>query len=208
MWQNLRHAARGLRRDPRRHRRRGPDAGTRHRRQRDDVRHRRSAAAARRPTISSTRIGCGSSTPIGPTLSLTAFARNLTYPDIDDLRSLPALESVSAFTQPRQMTLGAGRRRPPKSACSSPRPRSFPHSVSSRGSAGSIEPTKTEPGATPTVVLSESFWEARARRRSPDRRAGAGARHGEYQVDWRCAPPGSRARTCDPSMHGCRSGPR
>jgi predicted permease len=43
-----------------------------------------------------------------PTLSLSRFARNLTYPDVTDLDGLPALEAVSAFTEPRRMTMGAG----------------------------------------------------------------------------------------------------
>ena len=43
-----------------------------------------------------------------PTLSLPRFARNLTYSDVADLKHLPALESVAAFTPRREMTLGTG----------------------------------------------------------------------------------------------------
>lgn len=43
-----------------------------------------------------------------PTLSLPQFASSLTYPDVEDLRHLPALAAVSAFTSPQEMTLGAG----------------------------------------------------------------------------------------------------
>jgi predicted permease len=43
-----------------------------------------------------------------PTLSLSRFARNLTYADVKDLDGLPALEAVSAFTEPRRMTMGEG----------------------------------------------------------------------------------------------------
>ena len=43
-----------------------------------------------------------------PTLSLPRFARNLTYSDVADLKSLPALESVAAFTPRRKMTMGTG----------------------------------------------------------------------------------------------------
>ena len=44
-----------------------------------------------------------------PTLSLPQFARNLTYPDVEDLkRPARARSGVAAFTQPRRMTLGTG----------------------------------------------------------------------------------------------------
>ena len=94
-----------------------------------------------------------------PALTQTAFARNLTYPDIDDLRNLPALESVSAFTPPRLMTLGAGaeaRRIRVQFAEAS-----FFPALGVRPAVGRFyRADEDRPGAPPTIVLGESFWKA------------------------------------------------
>ena len=94
-----------------------------------------------------------------PTLSQTAFARNLTYPDIDDLRNLPALESVSAFTQPRQMTLGVGAEA--RQIRVQFAEASFFPALGVRPAVGRFyRADEDRPGATPTIVLGESFWKA------------------------------------------------
>jgi predicted permease len=94
-----------------------------------------------------------------PLLTQTSFARNLTFPDVDDLRTLPALESVSAFTPPRLMTLGAGvdaRRIRVQLAEAS-----FFPALGVRAAAGRFyRADEDRPGATPTIVLGESFWKA------------------------------------------------
>jgi putative ABC transport system permease protein len=94
-----------------------------------------------------------------PTLTQAAYARSLTYPDIDDLRTLPALESVSAFTPPRLMTLGVGteaRRIRVQFAEAS-----FFPALGVRPAAGRFyRADEDRPGATPTIVLGESFWRA------------------------------------------------
>ena len=94
-----------------------------------------------------------------PALTQTEFARSLTYPDIDDLRHLPALESVSAFTPPRLMTLGAG--------ADASRIRvqfaeaSFFPALGVRPALGRFHRADEDrPGAPPTIVLGESFWKA------------------------------------------------
>jgi putative ABC transport system permease protein len=92
-----------------------------------------------------------------PTLTLARFARNLTYSDVVDLRGLPALDAVAAFTQPRLLTMGAG--------SGASKVRAQLAEASYFGTLG-VRPvlgrfygaSEDEPGAALTAVLSERFW--------------------------------------------------
>jgi putative ABC transport system permease protein len=91
------------------------------------------------------------------TLSLPKFARNLTYPDIEDLRGLSSLEAVSAFAPPRRMTLGAG------SDAQKVRVQlaeaSFFTTLGVRPLLGRFyAPREDQPEAPLVAVLSEPFW--------------------------------------------------
>jgi putative ABC transport system permease protein len=92
-----------------------------------------------------------------PTLTQARFARNLTYPDIRDLRGLPALAAVSAFTQPREMTFDTGpsaRRVQVQLADAS-----YFGTLGVRPVAGRFyAAAEAGPGAAPTAVVSEAFW--------------------------------------------------
>jgi putative ABC transport system permease protein len=93
-----------------------------------------------------------------PTLSLPRFARNLTYSDVADLKQLPALASVAAFTQPRRMTLGTG---------ADARKIQAQLAEASYFTTLGVQPLlgrfyradEDEPGAALTAVISAPFWQ-------------------------------------------------
>src|SRR5690349_3549179 len=92
-----------------------------------------------------------------PTLSLPQFARNLTYSDVVDLKTPPALEAVAAFTQRRKMTMGMG---------SEARKIQVQLAEASYFTTLGVHPllgrfyrtTEDEPGAALTAVVSAPFW--------------------------------------------------
>jgi putative ABC transport system permease protein len=95
-----------------------------------------------------------------PTLSLPQFARGLTYPDVEDLRHLPALAAVSAFTQPSEMTLGAGR--DAEKVRVQLAEASYFTTLGVQPRLGRFYGAREDDiGAAPTAVLSETFWETR-----------------------------------------------
>ena len=92
-----------------------------------------------------------------PTLSLPRFARNLTYPDVADIKNLPALESVAAFTPRRLMTMGTG---------AEARKIQVQLAEASYFTTLGVQPligrfyrsAEDEPGAALTAVVSAPFW--------------------------------------------------
>lgn len=95
------------------------------------------------------------------TLTPARFARNLTYPDVRDLKALQGqgqgLAAVSAFTPPRRMTIGTG--------AEARKVRVQLAEASYFGTLG-VRPrlgrfyreAEDEPGAPLTAVVSEAFW--------------------------------------------------
>jgi putative ABC transport system permease protein len=93
-----------------------------------------------------------------PTLSLPQFARNMTYPDVADLEHLSTLESVAAFTQRRSMTMGTGpdaRKIGVQLAEASYFPTLGVQPLIGRF----YRENEDEPGAPLTAVVSAPFWQ-------------------------------------------------
>lgn len=88
------------------------------------------------------------------------FARTLTYPDVEDIRHLPALASVAAFTGPRPMTLetGADARKVRVQLAEA----SYFTTLGVAPRLGRFyTAAEDDVGASPVAVLSEAFWQAR-----------------------------------------------
>ncbi len=91
------------------------------------------------------------------TLSLPQFARNLTYPDVQDIKGLPALAAVSAFTQPRSLTLGTGA--DARKVRVQFAEASYFDTLGVRPSLGRFyNAAEDEPGAAGAAVVSDAFW--------------------------------------------------
>jgi putative ABC transport system permease protein len=90
--------------------------------------------------------------------TLTLFPKNLTYSDVQDLKDLPALESIAAYTGTSPWTLGTGgdaRKVRVQRAESTFFPTLGVRPVLGRFYAVDDD----QPGAPLTAVISESFWE-------------------------------------------------
>jgi putative ABC transport system permease protein len=93
-----------------------------------------------------------------PTLSLPRFARNLTYSDVADLKALPALEAVAAFTQRRGMTMGTGAEA--RKIDVQLAEASYFTTLGVRPLLGRFyRQSEDEPGAPLTAVVSAPFWQ-------------------------------------------------
>jgi putative ABC transport system permease protein len=90
--------------------------------------------------------------------ALTMFPANLTYADVQDIKQLPALEAVSAYTDPQRWTYGAGtdaRKVRVQRAEAAYFPMLGVRPVFGRFYTAQDD----EPDAPLTAVISEAFWE-------------------------------------------------